>query len=428
MFKKYIQKRLEKYVRKYFKRHQTVKLVVVAGSVGKTSAKMAIATVLADRFRVRLKVNSRSSVFSAPLAILGIDYPKNAQSLSAWLAVFSAARRRIQRPTDVDVIIQELNSSYPGQLAHLANYMKPDMAIITAISSKDIEVFGSIDAVAKENLSLANFSHQAIINRDDIDSTYAKYITNSNIVTYGTSGVAEYKFITEDFSIKDGYKGVFITPDQSEPIPVNIKVVGDHSLHPVIAAGVVATKLGLPPGEIATGLTRIKSVPGRMNLLRGVKNSFIIDDSYDSNPLSARSALQALYQLSAPQKIAVLGSMSNLGITSIDEHKTLGQFCSPEELAWVVTVGQEANTYLALAAKTHGCQVKSFTNTLEAGAFINSVLEPNAIVLFKGSKNGVFLEEAIKVILYSTTDETKLVRQSSSWLAKKRDLFSSFSS
>src|SRR3954465_7271309 len=101
MFKNYIQKKLEKYVVKYFKKHPEVKLVVVAGSVGKTSTKRDIATLLSSRYRVALHEGNHNTHLSAPLAILGIDYPGSIKSIGAWLSVFAAARERIKEPTGV---------------------------------------------------------------------------------------------------------------------------------------------------------------------------------------------------------------------------------------------------------------------------------------------------------------------------------------
>jgi UDP-N-acetylmuramoyl-tripeptide--D-alanyl-D-alanine ligase len=163
-----------------------------------------------------------------------------------------------------------------------------------------------------------------------------------------------------------------------------------------------------------------------MNLLRGVEDVIVIDDSYNSSPLAASSALKTLYSLPVAQKIAVLGDMNELGASSMVEHQTLGLMCDPNQLAWVVTVGLEAEKYLAPAARQQGCQVKSFKNALEAGVFVHSVLDKGAAILFKGSQGNIYLEEAIKVILHSTEEEERLVRQTPSWLKRKSDFFSKF--
>jgi UDP-N-acetylmuramoyl-tripeptide--D-alanyl-D-alanine ligase len=427
MFKLLIRMKLEGYVKRYFKKHPEVKLVVVTGSVGKTSTKVAIATVLNERFRVRLHEGNHNAELSAPLAILGIEYPKSLKSIKAWREVFTAAKLRIIQPTDIDVIVQEVGSDRIGQVPHFGKYTRPDIAVVTAVSPEHMEFFKTIDAVAAEELAAANFSEIALINRDDIDGKYAADLTNSHINTYGTSGNAEYHFLEEDYSIENGYVGSFVALEWEESLKVTIHALGEHNLRPAIAAGAVGIKLGMNAQEIKKGLEKIKAVPGRMNVLRGAQKAIIIDDTYNSSPLAVSSALKTLYQLSVPQKIAVLGSMNELGDSSAAEHEAVGMMCDPDQLAWVVTVGEEAKKYLAPAAKSRGCQVKSFKTALQAGAFVHKVLEPGAAILFKGSEGGIYLEEAIKIVLHSTEDENKLVRQSDTWLIRKNKFFQQFS-
>jgi UDP-N-acetylmuramoyl-tripeptide--D-alanyl-D-alanine ligase len=425
MFKNYVQKKLERYVKKYFVKHPDVKLVVIAGSVGKTSTKQAIATLLSRKYRVRLHEGNHNMSISAPLVIMGIEYPENIKSVSAWLSVFRAMRERIREPSDVDVIVAELGTDHPGEIAHFATYLQPDIGVVTSVTEEHMEFFQTIEAVAEEELGLANFSKIAIINRDDIDGHFADLLKNPTIDTYGTTGAAEYRFEIKDFSVEEGYIGQVITPDFEQAITATIKVVGEHSLRPPMGAVAVATKLGLGPDEIAAGLKLIHAVPGRMNVLRGVESSIIIDDSYNSSPLSAASALQTLYSLQAPQRIAILGSMNELGSSSATEHEKLGAMCDPSLLAWVVTVGDEAEKYLAPAARARGCQVKSFKSAIDAGAFVHSVMEKGAAILAKGSQGDIYLEEAVKIIAMMTEDD-KLVRQSDAWMKTKDEFFSKF--
>lgn len=425
MFKKYVQKKLEKYVAKYFEKHAEVRLVVVAGSVGKTSTKRAIATLLSQRYRVALHEGNHNTHLSAPLAILGVDYPEDVKSIGAWLSVFAAARERIKEPTGVDVIIAEIGTDRPGDIPHFGKYLHPHIGIVTAVTPEHMEFFSGMDAVAGEELAAANFSEVAIINRDDIDSQYAKFLTNTNVDTYGTTGLAEYRFEVQDFDVKTGYVGSVIAPNFEQPISATIKVFGEHSLRPAMGAVAVAAKLGLTSAEIASGLTLLRPVPGRMNVLRGVENTTIIDDSYNSSPLAAASALQALYSLQVPQRIAILGSMNELGASSAAEHDKLGLMCDPNMLSWVITIGEEAEKYLAPAARKRGCQVKSFKSAIDAGGFAHSVLVEGAAILVKGSQGNIYAEEAVKVLCMMSED-VELVRQSPEWIKTKEEFFSKF--
>lgn len=427
MFKKFIQSKLEKSVKKYFKKHPEVKLVVVTGSVGKTSAKISIGTVLNEKFRIRLHEGNHNSELSAPLAILGVEYPDDIRNLFQWMSVFSAIRKRIKQPTDVDVIVQELGTDAPGQIPHFGTYLTPDIAVVTSVSPEHMEFFKTLDVVAAEELAAANFSKSALINRDDIDGKYAADITTPYLNTYGTTDVAEYRFITDDYTYEDGFTGNFVAPEWAEPVESTIHLVGEHSIRSAVAAGAVGVKLGLSPDEIKNGLSKIRAVKGRMNILEGMQDSVIIDDTYNSSPLAVESALRALYQMQAPAKIAVLGSMNELGEMSAEAHKAVGELCDPSELTHVITVGEEAEKYLAPAARSKGCHVVSYKSALEAGAYAHKVLEPGAVVLLKGSQGNIYLEEAVKVLLRSTDDDEKLVRQSPAWMAKKQAFFESLS-
>lgn len=425
MFKKYVQKRLEKYVKRYFQKHPEVKLVVVAGSVGKTSTKRAIATLLSQKYRVAMHEGNHNTNLSAPLAIMGVEYPENVKSISAWRTVFAAMRTRINEPAQIDVVVAELGTDHPGEIAQFAAYLRPDIGVITSVTVEHMESFKTIEAIATEELGVANFSRLAIINRDDIESRFAELLTNPNIDTYGTTGAAEYRFEIKDFTLEHGYKGEVIAAGFAESISATIKVAGEHSLRPAMGAVAVAVKLGLSPHEIAAGLKLIRAVPGRMNVLRGLEGTTIIDDTYNSSPLAASSALQTLYSLQAPQRIAILGDMNELGESSAVEHEKLGLMCDPSLLAWVITVGEEAEKYLAPAARTRGCQVRSFKTAIEAGTFTHKIMERGAAILAKGSQGGVYLEEAVKILAMMTEDD-KLVRQSQEWLHTKDEFFSKF--
>lgn len=427
MFKQFIQHRLETYVRRYFAKHPEVKLVAVAGSVGKTSTKTAIATVLSKKYRVRMLEGNHNTHMSAPLGILGIDYPEKVHSPIAWMQVFLAASRRIREAADVDVIVQELGTDRPGEIAHFGTYLKPTIGVVTAVTPEHMEFFHDIETVAQEELALANFSELAIINRDDIDGRFSDFLTNENIDTYGSTAAAEFRIEVKDFDVQHGYQAWLVMSGFAETYPADIRVIGEHSLRPIAGAVAVAVKLGMGPGEIVDGVEDILPVPGRMNVLRGMNKSVLIDDTYNSSPASAEAALQTLYGMQAPQRIALLGSMNELGDSSAKEHEVLGHLCDPSLLAWVVTIGDEAEKYLAPAAKARGCQVKSFKTAIDAGAFVRSVIEEGAVVLAKGSQGGIYAEEALKILLHATSDDHQLVRQSAAWMKTKTQYFSKIS-
>jgi len=409
---------------KRFLRRHTPKIVAVTGSVGKTSTKLAIATVLGTRYKVLCQEGNYNVDVSVPMTIFDLPMPPLAKLKSPleWLKQLWYMELKIHRPFPFDVIVLELGTDKPGDVAHFRKYLRPDVGVVTAVTPEHMEFFKTIDAVAQEELSVANFSELIIINRDDIDETFARYVNNSNIDTYGTSGVAEYHYLIEDFEAGTGFAGKFVSPEYGEQ-QVVLKLAGEHNVKAAVAAGVVGIKLGLSPKEIVDGLTAIKPVKGRMNILRGLLDSTIIDDTYNSSPAAAVAALQTLYLFPSKQKIAIMGSMNELGEYSQKAHEEVGAVCDPTLLDWVVTIGDDAEKFLAPAAAKRGCQVRSFKSPYEAGAFVHSVLHPHATILAKGSQNRVFAEEAIKVLLHSTEEEAQLVRQGAEWIAKKEAQF-----
>lgn len=426
MFKQHVQRKLERLTKKYFKKHHP-KLIVVVGSVGKTTTKNAIATVLHPKFRIQAERGNLNSELSVPLAIMGIEFPPDnlLRSIRVWRRIFKAMRQRIRADQGVDVIIQELATDAPGQIPHYGTYLRPDMAIITAVAPEHMANFpGGIDEVAKEELSVASYSDLTIVNRDDIDERFAPYAETTNITDYGLFG-GEYRFDTTDGTPLDGYTGKFFAPEFPDGIETTVHLVGDHNLKAAAVAGLVGAKFGMTAQEIAEGLAEIRPISGRMNILPGVRGSTIIDDTYNSSPNAAIEALRTLYMVDTDQRIAILGSMNELGSFSVEAHQQVGEMCDPNFLEWVITIGDDAANYLAPAAKQKGNNVKSFTDPISAGAFANKALRSGGVVLAKGSQNGVFAEESIKILLAHTEDQQQLVRQSSDWLDKKNAWLSS---
>ncbi len=423
MFKKFIKNKIEQGVVKYFKAHPDVKLICVVGSIGKTTAKSAIATILSQKYRVGGALGNHNSELSAPLGILGIKYPKNPRNPFAWLKVLLAVGKRVRQEETVDVIVQELGTDAPGQITDFGRYLKPDITVLTAISAEHMMNFKTLDAVAEEELTAINFSKQGIINAEDVKAEFSRFLTNPEVITYGSSQNAEYSLIGKSFSLEKGWLADFKTPTNDQKFHnLRIKVYGEHSLRPLASALVIADQFKLNKAEIEAGLKEIKPYLGRMNLLQGMRQTKIIDDSYNSSPIAAIWAIKTLQSIEAPQRIAVLGSMNELGDYSEQAHQEVARECDYTKIDWVITVGDEAAKYLAPEAKKGRCQVRSFKTAVQAGTFLSKIIKRNAIILFKGSQGDIYLEEAIKIIA-PVSIEKYLVRQSSDWLRRKQQFF-----
>lgn len=406
-------------VRALRKKHSFM-LVGVVGGIGKTSTKLAIAQTLGKSKRVRYQDGNYNDLVSVPLILFGQDMPSLFNPFG-WLSVFVRNTMYLFQSFPYDAVVVELGTDGPGQIATFARYLTLDVAVVTAIVPEHMEYFDDLDAVAKEELSVAAFSKKVIYNADLVAATYAKTLPAGSISYSMQSSEADY-YVANIFQSIRGIEGD-IKHGGEIVLHVSHEVISKTQLYSVLAAVVVGAELQLKMTDIKEGISAIKPVSGRLRRLRGINSSTIIDDTYNASPDAVKAALEALYSLEAPQKIALLGSMNELGALSSDAHKEVGALCDPVQLSMVVTIGKDANAYLAPAAEAKGCLVKKFDSPYEAGEYLQTKINPGAVILAKGSQNRVFAEEAVKLLLADSEDAAKLVRQSPYWLKRKHAQF-----
>lgn len=406
---------LERQVRRLRARHN-FSVVAVVGSVGKTSTKMAIASLLQGSRQVRWQEGNYNDRVTVPLIFFGHTAPR-LMDVFAWVRIFWQNERIIARPYPYQAVIAELGTDGPGFMREFA-YIRPELVVVTSVAPEHMAYFGTLDAVAREELAALNFAHRALVN---IDDTPAQYLVDRNFVAYGSSADAAYRLIQRKAK---GFAGQeLVISLRGHNLSLNTNLLGYHGAKTVLAAAATADMLGLGLTDIATGLSAVAAVAGRMQILHGIKNTTIIDDTYNSSPEAAKAALDVLQSGDAPQRIAILGSMNELGAYSQQAHQEIGQYCDPAKLDLVVTVGADAQNYLAPAAKQAGCVVRSYLDPYKAGRYVKKQLQESAVILAKGSQNGVFTEEALKVLLADKADAAKLVRQSKHWMRLKQKQF-----
>jgi len=406
---------LEWQVRQLRRRHH-FKVVAVVGSVGKTSTKLAIADLLGQTMRVRHQTGNYNDRVTVPLVFFGLSEP-SLYNVFAWWKAFGVTQSEIALPYPYDVVVVELGTDGPGQLMDFS-YIKPDITVVTAVSPEHMEYFGTLDAVAAEELSVFRFSKQVLVNADDIAGGYlagmefSEYSLTSEQATYGATAKP------------DGLKGQSLALRLSKSaVTTDVRYLGEQGAKIALAAASVADMLDVKAKAIAAGLPKLAPFSGRMQVLPGIKDSMLIDDTYNASPIASEAALDVLYAAKTKQRIAVLGSMNELGDYSREAHDEVGMYCNPKKLDLVVTIGNDAKKWLAPAARERGCNVRSFMSPYEAGAYLSGKLQKGAVVLAKGSQNGVFAEEALKPLLADPTDAAKLVRQSPYWMTRKAKQF-----
>jgi UDP-N-acetylmuramoyl-tripeptide--D-alanyl-D-alanine ligase len=400
-------------------------IVAVTGSVGKTSTKLAVARLLqAGGYRVLVHEGNYNSELGLPLAIFGQEAPRPVWNLAAWRRIYrlnEAALSRAVASREYDVWVLEMGAEQPGDIVKFMKYIRPDLGIITSIKAAHLEGFGHIAKIAAEKMALAAGSKTALLNADDGLVMMERPKLDVPTKTYGLKN-GDFRFQNNRFAFGAGYMGVLNLAGAKQQ--VTIPVLGEHSLYPAVAAAAASAMIGLKSAEIAAALPELKPVAGRMNLLAGKNDSYIIDDSYNSSPEAAVAALETLYQLPGKRKLAILGSMNELGDYTEAGHQLVGQTAAKVDL--LATIGAAAADYLASAAQRAGlaaAKIKTFTRPWDAGTWIASQMTMGDVVLVKGSQNGVFAEEAVATLLTESADRSKLVRQSPEWQAKKRQQF-----
>lgn len=412
--KKLVVKLLNYAVRQYLRRSR-VKIIVVAGSIGKTSTTSAIRTVLSQRYKVHQPKTAYNTNKSVHLELFDMGF---ASSLPGWIWATATMLVRSLGTAGYEVAVIEIGTDCPGEMRSFA-WLQPDMGVLTAVAPEHMENFKTIEAVAKEEFSIIGYCKRLVINRNSVATELVPANLPKHAIWYGRGEqYSASKYNITNNQVRANF--VFGTYGLTD---VPLKVLGEHSLEALTAAGAVGILYGLSRNEIDRGLQAVEPVKGRMKRLNGRDGIIIIDDTYNASPVACKAALDVLYAFDAPQRIALLGTMNEMGEYSKQAHREVGEYCDPSKLDLVVTIGTAANTFLAPSALKQGCTVKTFMSPYAAGVYLYEQLKPNAVLLAKGSQNGVFAEEALKPLLDDNTEVDELVRQSNYWMNCKRKQF-----
>lgn len=418
-FRTLIARVLEWQVRRLIRNHR-LKVVAVTGSVGKTTTKLAIASVLHQRYKVLAHPGNYNSEIGLPLSIFELEVPDTLTNPLSWLAILYRIDSQIMPKYPYDALVLEMGADQPGDIRKFMRYITPDIGVVTAIAPAHVEQFGSIDAIADEKMSLAVGSHSVLLNAEDDRVMEEASKLGVPIQTYGVEkGGVHFE------NIKRGENLTFNADLHLNNDVVKIKTnfIGRHSLSALAAAGAVGEELGASPSMIQDGLESLHPSAGRMQVLEGANGSTVIDDTYNSSPRSTVAALEALMELPG-RRIAIMGSMNELGAQAEDGHREVGRVASKVDL--LLTIGDQANRYLVAGAAEAGLATKlihQFSSPYDAGGWLKEQLKKGDVVLAKGSQNGVFAEEAVAEILAREEDRDKLVRQSDKWKRKKHEQF-----
>lgn len=388
-------------------------IIAVTGSVGKTSTKDAIYTVLKNSCYVRKSEKSFNSEIGVPLTILGCQ---NAWSDPVmWIKnIFVGLELVMFKSKYPECLVLEVGADHPGDIRNLGKWLKPDIAVITKVSEVPVHVefFPSPEAVLEEKFSLAQSLKKngtLVVSADDARLMEAAKGITQKVLTFGLQNKAT---ITATDMTMDIARGIsFKLNYEGNSIPLSIKgVLGNQHIYPLIAAAAVGIARGISISKIIDSLGNHVAPKGRMNIIAGVNGSYIIDDTYNSSPDALSEAFTALDAITVTgRKIAVLGDMMELGKFSPDEHRKAGERAQ-KSCNVLITVGPRA--------KLMG-DGEHFDSAEQAGEYVKGIVAPGDVVLVKGSQS-IRLERVTKALMAGPEKASEmLVRQEQEWLNKK---------
>lgn len=381
-------------------------IIGITGSVGKTSTKEAIYMVLKNERKTRRSQGNFNNEIGLPLTILG-DYHE-IKGFFFWPKVFwkSFWQLVFTNKNYPEILVLEMAADRPGDITYLNKIAQPQIGVITAIGEipVHVEFYSSPEAVAREKAKLIEelpAKGFAVLNCDDPVVWSLRHRTRAHLVSYGFSEEAQIQVVNWEWKIEEGkIEGMtFKISYGGTLIPFRLKkTFGEPQIYAATAAIAVGLIFGINLVKISEALEEYEPLVGRGRLLKGVKNSLILDDSYNASPLSMRAALETLKSLPAKRKVAVLGDMLEIGKYSTEVHQAIGEIAG-KIVDILFCIGPRAK-FIAEKAIDVGLNpncVKTFENSERAKKIVEREIKNGDLILVKGS-HAMALEKIIEEI------------------------------
>ncbi|MCO5967235.1 UDP-N-acetylmuramoyl-tripeptide--D-alanyl-D-alanine ligase [Actinoallomurus soli] len=341
-------------------------VIGVTGSAGKTSTKDLLARLTGRLGPAVAPPGSFNNEIGHPLTVLRAD-------------------------EGTRYLVLEMGARGLGHIAHLARVARPDIGVVLNVGSAHIGEFGSREVVAKakgEMVESLSPEGVAVLNADDPLVRAMAARTSARITLFGRVPEADVR--AEDESLDDAGRPRFTLVTPGGSAPVALRLYGAHTVSNALAAAAVAHELGMPAADIAEVLSEATPASRwRMEVTERPDGVTVINDAYNANPESVRSALDTLVHMARDRRaFAVLGEMAELGATTVSEHERIGTHAARGGLTGLIAVGETAASVLKGAG-----QVGSWTgegvrveDADAAVAALGERLRPGDVVLVKGSR------------------------------------------
>jgi len=405
MKRKFIQHTL-KYLTKLILWRYKPLIIGVTGSVGKTSTKEAIYTVLKNKFKVERNVFNLNTEIGMPLTIIrGKDAKRNIFLWfynffhTLWLFVFKTKKYP-------QILVLEMSEDAPGMIKYLVDLARPKIGVITTIGDPPVhlEYYKNTNQLIEEisylpqNLTL---NDTMILNADNALVLDFKDKTVAKVLSYGFSEysdikVTDYKLINVDDLKNIGMN--FRLEDSGSFVPVRIEgVFGKAQAYALAAAAAVGLSLDMNLVEISEAMLDYKIVEGRTRFIPGIKNTWILDDSYNACPDSVRATLDILKEISANRKIVVLGDMKELGVNSKEAHIEIGRNIADVAKVFIAVGEEMVFAKEIIDSEYSDIETFWFEDGKQAKKFVKEIIKKGDLVLVKGS-HSMKMEEITEYI------------------------------
>lgn len=413
-------------------------VVAITGSVGKSSSKEAIFAVLNHHFpnQVRKTKKNLNTEIGLPLSIIdGEDAKRN---IFLWLKNFLKGLSIIIFPVNYPkILVLEMAADKPGDISYLTSIVKPNISVITAIGEMPVhlEFFPSLESYINEKAGIIKGlkpNGKVILNYDDellrgLAGSINSLRADLKSIFFGFNEKSNIRASHPRYTIPNSSKEIdgagisFKVEYDGKTIPFKIqKTFGKGAIYSVLVATAIGLEMGVGILEISKSLEKFRPLAGRLNLIEGIKNTIIIDDTYNASPLSMELALDVLSQFENMRKIAVIGDMRELGVNTEKAHRQIGKRAG--EVADIVfLIGDN----MVFAKEELEKEIKEgekreivfwFRSGEEAKMKVQEILKEGDVILMKGSQS-IRMEKIVKEVMAEPRKAKELlVRQHGHWL------------
>ena len=349
-----------------YKRMQyDIPVVAVTGSVGKTSTKDLIASVVSEGYKTLKTKGNYNNEIGLPLTVLSLK--------------------------DEEAMVVEMGMNHFGEIRKLTNIAKPTVAVITNIGTAHIGNLGSRENILKAKLEiLEGLKGNTVIVNNDNDLLHKWALENKdkyNIITYGITNESDY-MAKNIKSFEDKSEFTVSSKTDINNKKILVPVGGEHFILNSLCGVAVGEYLKVPTEKIIRGIAKLELTKKRMEILKSKSGATVINDTYNANYDSMKAAITYLKDIENKRKIAILGDMLELGDYSKELHEKIGEEVDGN-IDILITIGKEAKY---IAEKSKAKQIIECDNIEEAIEKIKKIETKDDAILLKAS-NGMKLFE-----------------------------------